>query len=642
MLAAGFGTRLWPLSLQTPKPLVPLWGRPVIRHVLGMLADWGVREALVNLHFQPGPIVRELRSAPVSDLTVSFSFEPEILGTGGVLRKADWFLGNEPFWMMNADVAADLDPTPLLRAFADRRALAALWLEPEFGPRTVEMRDGRITNFETARPETDGTYTFCGLQLLSPDILRYIPGQGFSSIIRAYNLAMRDGRAIAGVAVPGSFWEDIGTPDFYLRAHARALAAYRARRPGARLYDPASARRAALLARDGARVAGFVACGRNVSAAAGAVIENSVLWDGARLGPGAVVRNAVVAAGTRVDGEVRRVAVPMGSIVEDAPGGEDQHLAQALARLGWPAQSSTMLPLEPRGSARVFARLRWGRRRAMMIRYSLDRSENAFYAQHARFLKSLGLRVPDILVDMPAARLLVIEDLGDHSLLDAASAAEPARLIGLYSAVLDKVLLLHSRGATAARRRGLAMVPSFSPDLYRWEREFFARHFLARRLGPGHPAIAGALADLARVARRLLGARHVLVHRDLQSTNILLTSDGPAFIDFQGMRFGPAAYDLASLLCDPYVELPLPIQDRLWDYYARKAGWTRKDRGLFWWAAIERLAQALGAFGRLGANPETARFARHIEPGLRMMRRALERVDGLPRLNAAVEAAAGA
>ena len=108
------------------------------------------------------------------------------------------------------------------------------------------------------------------------------------------------------------------------------------------------------------------------------------------------------------------------------------------------------------------------------------------------------------------------------------------------------------------------------------------------------------------------------------------------FIDFQGMRLGPAAYDLASLLCDPYVQLPPRLQARLLDYYAGLDKKHDKVVEIFWSAAVQRLAQALGAFGRLSATPETGGFARHIRPGLVMMQRALDHVGGLPHLRALI------
>jgi aminoglycoside/choline kinase family phosphotransferase len=125
-----------------------------------------------------------------------------------------------------------------------------------------------------------------------------------------------------------------------------------------------------------------------------------------------------------------------------------------------------------------------------------------------------------------------------------------------------------------------------------------------------------------------------LLHRDLQSSNVLLPRGRPAFIDFQGLRRGPAVYDVASLLCDPYVSLPEELIERLLAWYAAQA-----PRALgpivdvFWHGAAQRLVQALGAFGRLAASRDTRRFEEHIPAGLRMLRRATKRLDFLPSLD---------
>ncbi len=638
ILAAGFGTRMLPLSLDTPKPMMPFWGQPMLGQILDLLARWGVRDVLVNLHHQPDQIIRYVRRQRADRLRIALSFEPDILGTGGALRRGSWFLDSEPCWIINADVVADLDPAPLLRAFASRRCLAALWLHPELGPRTVELKRGVVSNFQSSRPGTEGTFTFCGLHLAAPEILNYLPRQGFSSIIRAYTRAMADGRRILGVCLPGSFWADVGTPAGYLQAHREALARYRRRRAGRNLVRAEMIRRMAAFRRCGVRINGFAAIGNGVAIEKGAALSDSVVWDGAQIAADAVIENAVVGTRARVRGRVPRIAVRSDFSLKAERHFADPQLAVALARLGWEPSATTAIPFEARGSARVFTRLERNGRSAIMIRYSLEREENALYAAQARFLKSMGWPAPAVLADVPEKQLLIVEDLGDRSLQRLAARASGARRTLLYRRVLSAARILHEKGSVLARRRRLELVPPFSADLYRWEREFFARQFLQARLGLPPAAVAAALRELAGVADRLREAPLALIHRDLQSSNILVVRGRPFFIDFQGMRFGPAAYDLASLLCDPYVELPLAWQTGLLAYY--NAGLTSGrpvPERIFWLAAVERLAQALGAYGRLSAQPETAWFGRYIPPALRMMRRALQHTGDCPCLAGAID-----
>ncbi len=636
ILAAGFGTRMLPLSLDTPKPMMPFWGEPILERLLALLARWGVRDALVNIHHQPDSILRHVRRRRRDRLRVCLSFEPEILGTGGALRRVEWFIGKAPFWIVNADIVAGVEPALLVKALAARRALAALWLHPDKGPRTVEMNDGLIEKFLSSRPGTAGTYTFCGLHLATPAIRDYLPAQGFSSIIQVYDRARADGRRIAGVCDPHAFWADIGTPAGYLEAHREALA--RRRRAGGPLVPAGMLQRMRGLVRRGVRVRGFAAVGEDVILGRGAAVSDSVIWDHARVAGDAILDHAIVGTAAQVRGRVARIAVRSDFALAAGAAASDPQLAVALARLGWEPQATTAIPFEARGSARVFTRLTHQGRSAILIRYSLERQENALYAAHARFLKRLGWPVPAILHDLPERRMLIVEDLGDRSLQRLAGRIPRRRLKTHYQQALLALHRLHELGAAAARRQALELVAPFSADVYRWEREFFARQFLQPRLAVPPGALGSILRELASVADRLLRAPAVLVHRDLQSSNILIAGGRPYFIDFQGMRLGAAAYDLASLLCDPYVELPADWQRDLLAYYnaTRTRGAPVSER-LFWLAAVERLAQALGAYGRLGAQADTAWFEGYIPPALRMMRRALRRTESCPRLRTLIE-----
>jgi hypothetical protein len=307
---------------------------------------------------------------------------------------------------------------------------------------------------------------------------------------------------------------------------------------------------------------------------------------------------------------------------------------------GWDPALATALPMGPRGSARTFTRIRAGAASAVLVRYNPSREENRLYVGHARFLKSIGVLVPEVLADDEAHCVTLFEDLGDISVQESVRRLSVTAAKKLYEAILDEVLLFHERGVREARRRRLKLVNPFRPALYRWEHDLFANHFLARRMRLPPADVALLRRDLGRVGRLLAGAPAVLVHRDLQSSNILLHDGEACFIDFQGMRYGPAVYDLASLLCDPYVELPMVLQDELLAYYADRSRDPAQVRDLFWYAAIQRLGQALGAYARLSESAETDFFKKYIPPAMEMMRRALSRVAGLPHLGRWCDAAA--
>ncbi len=550
ILAAGLGTRLRPLTLDTPKPMLPLWGQPMLARTLGQLAAWGVEQVLINLHHAPGPIVRYLAGQAFPNLRISAVFEPVILGTGGALRNARWFI-DEPFWLLNADVAADLDPEPLLRAWKQSKPLAACWLTEDAGPKTVRCENGVIRDFHDP---VRGHATFCGLQLLDERILPFIAKEGFDTIIAAYRRAQKRGHRIAGVFVPGSFWADIGTPAQYVQAH-----------------------------RDTAQRLGHA--GETFTLPAAAVLTP-----------------------------------------------RERALLSPLSR-PLPLDDRPVEVLPPRGSNREFFRLRDGNQSSILIRWSPERPDNRLYARHTRFLDALGLPVPRLLLDAPHDHFLAIEDLGRETLESRLPRLASADVLRIYRQLIEIVLRLHLEGLPAARKCRLPLMPGFDDKLYAWEHAYFIDHVLRGRLQASEKRIAVVGAELKSVSEILANSPQALIHRDAQSSNVLFRGQRPVLIDYQGMRRGPAAYDLASLLCDPYADLPAPLQLRLLRHYALRHPKGVEIAAAFPAAAIQRLCQALGAYAVLTEKPGMAHFARHIPAAARQLLRAL-RAHPLPALEA--------
>jgi len=614
-----------PLTDEVPKPLVPLWNRPLLDHCLDLLASWGVADVLVNTHHLSGRIAEHVRSHPREDMRIELSYEPEILGTGGAVANAHCFLDDEPFWVVNADIAADVAAGPFLDHLSAFGCLGVLWMHAEQGPRTVEMQGARIVNFRSASPGAPDTFTFCGIQLLSPDVLRYIPRGKFSTIVQAHEKAMRDGRPVHGVAPAQCYWADMGTPSQYLDAHRDVKAAWEHGTRGARLFDPAALERVENARRQNVRLSGFAALGPDVVVAPGAEIRDSVLWEGATVAGGAFVERAIAGGGTTLTGRVSGIAVRPAALGFPA-------LDVTLSELGWDTSATTSLPLAPRGSNRCFARLQSGSRRAMAIHYSLERPENALFVPNARFLKSRAVPVPDVLLDRPERCLTIVQDLGDRSLREAAAGAPPETVERLYRSVLDATVRIHANTPETISQAGIELGEPMSPGVLEWEHGYFADKFAARYPGADATLVGLALQELVRVSRTLEQKPEVLIHRDLQSSNVLLTDEDTQIwlIDFQGMRLGPAAYDVASLLCDPYVSLGHELQMSLLRYYDEHA--PSAVGPVFWTAAVQRLVQALGAFAKLGKTRDTARFGSHLVPGMRMLLRALDFVDNLSHL----------
>ena len=220
------------------------------------------------------------------------------------------------------------------------------------------------------------------------------------------------------------------------------------------------------------------------------------------------------------------------------------------------------------------------------------RGENARYASHARWLRGKGVPVPEILADVPEMKTLAMSHAG----------AERKMSVDDYVRVVEALARFNALDASA-----LSLEPPFDAALWEWERNLFAEHCLGSRFAMECPA--AAMDELVKVAKLLDCEPKALVHRDFQSTNILWKGDDFAFIDFQGMRLGPAAYDLASLLYDPHLRLSQGDRRLLAGVYAQQCGREGIVK-ILPYAAVERLVQCLGAYGRLASvgKPEFGRF----------------------------------
>lgn len=284
-------------------------------------------------------------------------------------------------------------------------------------------------------------------------------------------------------------------------------------------------------------------------------------------------------------------------------------------------------PIEKGGSSRFFYRVFSGngtapRRSAILVRDLGEKEENRHYAALAGFLSSHGVPVPKVLATSEGEGLLWLEDLGEQDLWATRNESWEVRR-PLYESVLRGIVLLHRIPCGDADVEGLHLQLAFDERLYRWEQEYFVSHCLGDLFGISREKLEAFLDSprMKRLAQGLAARPRQLVHRDFQSQNILIRDGDAAFIDFQGMRPGLAQYDLASLLCDPYVVIAAGERDHLLDYYKRILSGAGIDVGgefdrVFWQCAAQRLMQALGAYGFLSIHRGKPAFRAHVAPAL--------------------------
>jgi NDP-sugar pyrophosphorylase family protein len=309
ILAAGYGTRLWPLTIDRAKPAMPFMNRPLVGYVAEYLAGYGFDDVVVNLHHRPESVREALGDGSKFGVRLHYVEEPEILGTGGAIDNARALLDADStgaFVVVNGKLATDIDLSAALETHRRERALATLVLRPNPERErysVVHTEGGLVTGFGgNPKPDdagVDAPLMFTGIQVLDRRVFDLIPrGEGGRSIFShtvtdVYVPAIERGERVAA-HVAGGYWYELSTVRRYLDTSVE------------------------LMKREG-RV---VESGEGSTIDPGAGVTESVLWEGVRVEAGARVRRSVLGAGVRVSpGEVfEDVAVVRAELV----GGEER------------------------------------------------------------------------------------------------------------------------------------------------------------------------------------------------------------------------------------------------------------------------------------------------------------------------------
>ncbi|MGD9745908.1 MAG: aminoglycoside phosphotransferase family protein [Verrucomicrobiales bacterium] len=309
----------------------------------------------------------------------------------------------------------------------------------------------------------------------------------------------------------------------------------------------------------------------------------------------------------------------------------------------WKGATLEFEPILKGGSGRAFHRVRCtspGTDRVTVIAmaYTMEREENGRFEAISDFLKSHRVAVPDLVARDTADRLLWIEDLGPTDLWSLRNEDWDTVRAPLYRAALAEVAKIHSIREDQLPPELPQLQPGFDRSLYQWEQEYFFEHFAGRfaRSDVDTLLLIQQCAALRELIDELATLPRFLVHRDFQSQNILIHEGRPWLIDYQGMRLGRPEYDLASLLYDPYVPLSAPQREELALYYHAELTpaiepWTDFSRRLDR-CAVQRLMQALGAYGFLGVVRGQPAFLEHIPCALSRLREAAVERGALPEL----------
>ncbi len=546
ILAAGFGTRLAPITDQLPKPLLSVGPATLLDHAVAAFERAAIAEVAVNCHHLGEMIADHLGRRPGGRRFTVFH-EAEILGTGGALHGARDFLeAADHFVVFNGDVLCDVNLSELVEAHLDHGGLATLLLVDRPEINSVHLNgDNSVVHIQGAGPlseediPTDSrALTYSGVGVFSRQLLDDI-GPGFSSLITPLVRGLvQDPGCVKGFAPGGLVWDDLGTLSSYLRVCHELQ-----RQP------------------------------------------ESFAW---------LNSNQDIPEGplklSRITGH-----------------GSDRHFWR-LTTSNW----SAVAMQSPVGEG--FA------------------DEFQYQLSIGRFLHHHDLGAAAVLSVDEAAETLLMEDLGQASLFFLArNPGTPGHLLAdRYRQVVDHLLRLQSFTDTARKECPAAVDRCLDHEVLLWETAYFREHFLHGHLGLEESTTKNLMPEFAALAACVAKQPLVLLHRDFQSQNIHFQGGKVRLVDIQGVRLGPLGYDIMSLVMDPYVDLKPELKEELLDRFAAGCSLAAGDvRAMALAAGLQRLMQALGAFGYLGHVKGKQDFLGHIPRGVKNLRMLLEKAEPL-------------
>jgi len=590
ILCAGLGTRLLPITDRIPKPLLPILGRPLLDIILERVAAAADGPIGINLHWKSEEVEAWIRNSSWARRVTLFHENP-ILGTGGALKHAEDFLRDGPFLVHNGDVLSDITLGKLFDANRASGDIATLAVHDHAAFNSVGISpDGAFTGLgERAGP--DGRLlAFTGIAVYAPEFLDVLR-QGVSPVTKAWERARVRGHRVGSVDVGGCAWHDVGTPASYARAAFDALEA-----KGERVFIHAEARAA------GIHSEGFLIVERGADLAAGIRMADGLVLPGARVS--ASVASALVGEG---------FSIPLPEI----------GIARLIQNPLLPDGKGRGVLVGKGGSDRSYFRVNIGGAFRILMTGPAGDSRFSDHMDIQAFLVRHGFPAAALLGRDDASASAFFEDLGDDRLYDWIKFNhDPAQVEAMYKQVLEAVARLHN--GIAGKADELPMLPDRQFDFMhlRWESGYFLERFALGVRGKDMRDDAELNKDLDRLADCVAAFPRTLVHRDLQSQNIMIPPDGrPRFVDVQGMRMGPAAYDIASLLWDPYAPLEDGLRRTLVDFYIACAGLDAEAfLPTLLPCRLQRHMQALGAYGFLAQVKGKRHFLAHIPEALRLLK----------------------
>ncbi|MGC8796444.1 sugar phosphate nucleotidyltransferase [Thermodesulfovibrio sp.] len=564
ILAAGYSTRLRPITEHIPKPLMPIAGEVLLEWIFKNLNAL-TTEIGINLHYKAKKIEDYIKK---QNLPLKTFYEKEILLTGGALWNAKNFLKDSVFVVHNGDIYSDANIKEAAKWHIENENSITL-LVHDYKPhnKLIVDKDGNLLGIGNS---DKSHLAFSGIAIYSPHVLELLP-EGPSSVIDLWMRAIKNGFRVSTFKIKYSFWFDIGTPGDYASAVFDKL-----KRNFTSVYIHPSV------------------CGCELIEPEGKiVVERDVKINKPFKG-----KNIIILPET-----------------EFTP--ENDYLSNLIIGKNFmiPFETPPIETLTSGGSDRKYLR----ENNKVFCKWEKLSEDFEKTIALNRFFHEKGFPVPKILEVDINKKTIAFEDLGDLTLYSWLQCRRRDKKIEtIYKKILENIGKLHWGISKQAKNLNLL---EFDYSYFRWESDYFLQECVKALFKIDE----NLEEELHSIAEILSKAKKVILHRDLQSQNIMLKKGKVYFIDYQSARWGPAGYDIASLLWDPYVKLNDEIRVKLVNFYIKSHELDEKafleELSL---CRIQRHMQALGAYGFLSLKKGKRNFLKFIPDAIDLLIKDLE------------------
>jgi NDP-sugar pyrophosphorylase family protein/thiamine kinase-like enzyme len=609
--SAGLGERLRPITNHIPKPLLPILGKPVLQSVIEKVLTLPVKEIGINLHHKK-EVIKSWIKQSLFKKNIKLFPEKQLLGTGGALKNVENFLGKNTFLVHNSDIVSKIDLGALIKSHCSSKNLVTLAVHdfPEFNCLTIDG-NGFLREIGTAtrrKPGPRKLLAFTGIAVYEPEFLKFLPA-GASSVVDAWKKAITAGYSIGTMDVSGSYWSDIGTPSAYASTVFDAL-----RADGETVYIHPSAKNC-----------------KDIDLQGNVVIEK-----GCKLDKNVSLRNCIVLPGCSLRKEESKnppsppfVKRGTGGFYENCIIGPDYKIGFRKSEVFGLSGDNDALLIGTGGSDRKYYREKKNRKSVVSMHCVKEDKDYQRQIEYTRFFLKYNIPVPELIKVAPDKKTAVFEDLGDISLYSWLKCPRKQKQIeNIYKQVIDILILIHAEASKHVSECPALQNRFFDYEHFRWETNYFIERFVRGIKNVQVKNLSALNKEFHSLAIKADSFPKTVIHRDFQSQNIMVTKgDVLRIIDYQGARMGPPAYDVASILWDPYFRLRDGMRERLLDYYVREM--TNKSNNKFQEkdfrqtlisCRLQRHMQALGAYGFLSAVKDKQYFLKHVPEGLRLLK----------------------